>query len=207
MNTFFFDHITNIIGKLTAFGVAYYGYKKYAEQRRLKKNPMYKATDGILEINAVITKLEKGIKSTKSICTLAELSNGGGVPKLDKPLYIRALNSTNIQSINLWGERVLCILPVIKAIHEMYLNRFGSLLISDYNMTNVETWANANNINKVFYYFIGGDGTKRSLVLAVNTATTNDVSIEEKLKIYEACSEIKRIINAERKWFWQTKLE
>lgn len=197
----------NVVALGSASVSVYFSFKKYRDSLKRKNREIYTAPILTHEINKILKGVEQKITTRQVIAVSAELTNGGGIPKFDKPIYIKAINSNHLQTLELWGsQKTKCTPKMIQAISEMYKDSYSSLDISDFKIKLVELWGEVKNIEKVFYFIIGVEGRKRALLLSINSDSSAELTKEEMLIIYDASFRIKNLINKNRKYFWQNKI-
>ena len=199
--------IETILTELVALFSLYIGFRKYLDKKRRENTAIYKVTIAEAKINTILEKLSEKIKSRNTVCSVIEITNGGGTPKLNRPKYVKAIHSPNAQIIKLWGQNKVMITPQLnKCFAEMMQTEKSYINVEHFKIDKVEGWAKAMDISTVFYYLIGNDGNNITLALVVNSESKFDFSDSETLDIITAASDIKKIINDNRKWCWRRKV-
>jgi hypothetical protein len=200
------QNIGTILTELTALFVSWQSWKKYKDSKARKKAQFNRAIEGKKELKCLLEEVEELFTERDVIVSIAEVSNGGGIPQMDKPLYIRALESTDEEAIKFWGNKTLVTHSIMEALQESFLSGSSSILTKEIDRVDVEAWSKVKKINKVFYFYIGMEENKRVLYLAVNSHELEDLSDDEILICKTLSIDVKNRINKERK-FYQTKIK
>ncbi|WP_435415035.1 hypothetical protein [Polaribacter aestuariivivens] len=197
---------TTILAEITALFIAWQSWKKFKEQsQKEKKNKFLNALNGSENIDVLLKELQDKFTHKNIIPTLAEVTNGGGIPKADRPLYIKAINSTNSEVLHLWGAKTLVVSALNKAIIQLVNKGFSFLDIERFDLKKVEFWAGAKHIERVHYFTVGYK-KKALTILALNTDTKDEFTNEEYMIAQTYAEKIKKQMNKKKK-FWQDKLD
>lgn len=199
------QNFSTILAELAVLFTAWQSWKKYKENNKKEhKNNFLKALNGTGNINEILSELQSSFEGNNVIPAVLEITNGGGVPQEDKPLYLRAINSTNNEILQLWGNKSLVVAEMAKAISRLVISGSSSLLMDKFELKKVDFWAGAKSITRV-HYFVVGWRSKCLTILAINTEKPEDLTDQELLIAYTFASRIKKEFNSNKK-FWQNKM-
>jgi hypothetical protein len=199
--------LKNVIAVLSGATTLFLSVKRYRNSFKKERKEIYKIPMLKQRINYLLKSLEDSVVSRKIICATAEVTNGGGIPRIDKPIYIKALNANHGEVLRLWGkDKTKCSPNMENAISNMLKDGVSGLDISEFQMKMVATWGNTREIAHVFYFLIGIDGNKRALILSVNSDSSKPLTPAEELIFFNAAKELKSIINETRPYYWQQKI-
>lgn len=193
--------VTTVIIEVLAILVAFFKFFSIKENRRTH---FKKAHNSKCDINKLLIELQNKFKNRNIIPSVAITSNGGGVPRVDTPIYIQALNSTNEEVLELWGNRSLITANMNTTLLELITKNKSSLLVDKFNLKKVESWAGAKHIERVFYFLIGFK-KKGVYILAINSETSEELTEEEETFCNIYTNKIKEVFNRNKK-FWQEKI-
>lgn len=200
------QNISTILAEIGVLYVAWQGYQKYKERNKEEqKKTFLKALIGNDAINSHLENLQADFKNKNIIPAVAEITNGGDVPKRDKPLYIRATNSTNSEVLQLWGNKTLVVPSLNTAIIKMVNYGYSFLDIDKFDLKKVEFWAGAKHIERVHYFLIGYRKGKSMTVLAINSENKEELTDEEMLIAHTYAANIKEEYNRNKR-FWENKM-
>lgn len=196
------QNISTILTEITALFIAWQGWVKYRDTHKRK---FLKALNGTQKVDELLIELQDAFEDRHIIPCVAQITNGGGVPRPDKPLYISALNSTNNEVLSLWGQKTLVVSNLSKAITRLINNGYSYLDIDKFELTKVRFWAGAKAIDRVYYFPIGF--TKKSFkVLAVNVEGNEVLTDLEMMICTTYAAKIKQSMNTGKK-FYESKIE
>jgi len=180
-----------IITGVAALVTAALAWFKYSDARR--RTPVARAADGNTQIVDKINALVRA-HDLVELVTVAEVTNGGGIPETGKPLYIRAMFSTDAETLLLFGEKYLMESALITAVSRTILKGDTFFTPDELSDPRVKSWFDAKGIKKTFYFLIGIDQGRRVLLLIVNSSEVGMMAQDQYFKILACAKEIKNII-------------
>lgn len=156
------EWLTGLAALLTAV-VGFLSWHKSCTQ-----TSVYKASTG----NAAIADMLQDIAQhfgPKTIASLLEVSNGGGVPEVGKPLYMRCILSSDHETQNVFGEKFLMETNLITLHSRLILKGDMFFLPSELQNNMTRAWYETKEIARTHAFLVGIQRDVRTLVVMVNT--------------------------------------
>jgi len=181
----------NILTGVAAFITAIVTFFKYRSERT--NTPAYIAAQG----NAAIIDKINEIKSScpdAALVTVAEVTNGGGIPEIGKPLYIKANFSTDTETLLLFGEKYLMEGTLVSAVSRTILKGDTFFVPSEISDNHILSWFEEKGIQKTYFFLIGIEQGKRVLILIVNMKSMSMMTQQTYFRLVAATKQIKNII-------------
>lgn len=156
-----------------------------------------KVADGNKEIYNIIHGITNDIETIKH-CTIIEYTNGGGIPEVGKPLYLKGLFSTDETVEKLYSEKTLLTQPTLSLVTDVITKGSGYMLPEEFKDSLVSLWCEKNGVKRVCQHLIGLDTNKRVLALVLNKTENQALNSTQLLQIIQATKKIRQLINHDR---------
>ncbi len=186
-------NLGTILTGISALLTAILGYIKFS--KGIKDTEIFKASKGNAEIQDIINNICK-IENAKLV-SVAEITNGGGIPEVGKPLYIRNIFCTDNDTLRLFEEKYLLEGVLISVLSRVIYSGHSSFTIADTNDEKVKSWFITKKVERSHHFLIGIDKGKRVLVLIVNLSTTERISDVSYFEIISAANKIKKLVESQ----------
>ncbi len=157
-----------------------------------KPSAISTASSGNASINDILNHLVKDIDGVK-IVSIAEVTNGGGIPEIGKPLYLRNVFSTDVDTLRFYQDKHLLDGSFTAAINRVLQTGDASFVKDEFKDNNVKIWFEANEIAKTHFFLIGIDKGVRVLMLIANLTDIELIESGEHYKLLNAAAEIKKL--------------
>ena len=115
-----------LIAGVAAFFTSLLGWVKWGTDK--SKTPVSIAVKGNSEIQDIIDQIVRNNEHI-NIVTVTEITNGGGIPEVGKPLYMKSLLSTDAETLLMYSDKYLLEGSLTTATSKVILNGDGVVKI------------------------------------------------------------------------------
>jgi hypothetical protein len=180
-----------LLAGIAAFFTSLLGWIKWGTDK--SKTPVSIAVKGNSEIQDIIDQIVRNNKHI-NIVTVTEITNGGGIPEVGKPLYMKSLLSTDAETLLMYSDKYLLEGSLTTATSKVILNGDTVFMPDDLSDHGLRAWFASKKIVKTVYFLIGIDAGTRVVLLAVNYNTLHQSNDAEYFSLLTSAKKIKKII-------------
>lgn len=181
--------IGELLVGVSAFAGTVFGFYKYFKSRPAVKV----AIDGNVRITEEIDMLSKNIHSNP-ILFVSEVTNGGGIPAIGRPLYSKVIFSNDAPTLSLFGDKALMESNMTTIIGRTILKGDSFFIYDELSDPQTKAWFKQNDIKKVFVFYIGVESGKRALFLFVNSKHLSLLPTDQYLDCVSTVKRLKKLM-------------
>lgn len=179
-----------VLGGFAALMTAILSWIKWGSD--ITKTDIGKATSGNTAIQAILSNIVK--HENVEIVSIGEVTNGGGIPEIGKPLYIKTLFSTDYDTLHVYGDKYLIGGNLLQSFSNLLING-STIFYKDEMDKQIQTWFEAKGIKKVQHFLVGIESGKRVITMMVGYNDDVEISSEQNFDLISQSKNIKKLIN------------